>query len=317
MVRNETNLLPSVIDYALGNHDILRKIKYFSISDLTRYSDHCIIKLSVETKFKINTENAYPNLISAPPKFKWNNIYRNRLCEAFCSTECQTSLTNFYNSTFDTNQSDIDQVTSQLTNIVVHTTSQVVPSKVNFIKKKKAKKKWYDKSCFQLKHELNRLCNKVSKDPLNTSLRKAFINCRKSYKKILKQKERSHFMNLKDKLKTLGTNNPRQFWEIFKQLKNNHNDNANPTDFETWDEYFYNLYKSGNSVTNKNYQLDRDYNNNQAYAIGKILNKIITFQEVRKAIKKLKTGKSSGEDKILNECLRILEPCLALPITKL
>ena len=78
--QNETNPLPSVIDYALGNHDILRKIKYFSISDLTRYSDHCIIKLSAETKFKINTENAYPNLISAPPKFKWNNIYKNRLC---------------------------------------------------------------------------------------------------------------------------------------------------------------------------------------------------------------------------------------------
>ena len=95
--QNETNPLPSVIDYALGDHDILRKIKYFSISDLTRYSDHCIIKLSVETKFRINTENAYPNLISAPPKFECNNIYKNRLCEAFSSTECQTSLTNFYN----------------------------------------------------------------------------------------------------------------------------------------------------------------------------------------------------------------------------
>ena len=96
--QNETNPLPSVIDYALGNHDILRKIKYFSISDLTRYSDHCIIKLSVwKTKFKIKTENAYPNLISAPPKFLWNNIYKNRLRDVFSSTECQTSLTNLVN----------------------------------------------------------------------------------------------------------------------------------------------------------------------------------------------------------------------------
>ena len=74
----------------------------------------------------------------------------------------------------------------------------------------------------------------------------------------------------------------------------------------------YSLY----CVTNKNYQLDLDYNNNQANAIGKILNKIITLQEVRKAIKKLKTGKSAGEDKILNECLRVLEPCLVLPIIR-
>ena len=124
-------------------------------------------------------------------------------------------------------------------------------------------------------------------------------------------------MNLKDKLETLATNNPKRFWEIIKQLKNDHDDNANPIDFETWDEYFYNLYKSGNSVTNKNYQLDLDDNNNQANAISKILNKIITFQEVRKAIKKLKTGKSAWEDKILNGCLRVLESCLVLPITKL
>ena len=71
------------------------------------------------------------------------------------------------------------------------------------------------------------------------------------------------------------------------------------------------------NVTNPNYQLDLDDNNSQANAMSKILNKIITFQEVRKAIKKLKTGKSTGEDKILNECLRALEPCLVLPITKL
>ena len=43
-------------------------------------------------------------------------------------------------TTFDTNQSDIDQAASQLTNITVHTTSQVVPLKVNFIQKRKQKR---------------------------------------------------------------------------------------------------------------------------------------------------------------------------------
>ena len=31
----------------------------------------------------------------------------------------------------------------------------------------------------------------------------------------------------------------------------------------------------------------------------------------------METGKSAREDKILNECLRVLEPCLVLPIIKL
>ena len=70
--------------------------------------------------------------------------------------------------------------------------------------------------------------------------------------------------------------------------------------------------KSGNSVTNPNYQLDLDDNNSQANAISKILNKIITFQEVRKAIKKLKTGKSAGEDKILNGCFKSSRTLLSI-----
>ena len=72
----------------------------------------------------------------------------------------------FDNSSFEVNQAGIDSATSQLTNIIVGTISKVVPLKANF-KKKKAKKKWFDKSCFQLKHELNRLCKRVSKNPLN------------------------------------------------------------------------------------------------------------------------------------------------------
>ena len=174
--------LPSIIDYALGDRDILQKIKYFSISELNRFSDHCMIKLSLETKFKTNTEDAYSNLVSAPSKFKWCNIYENKLIDEFNSAQCQSSLMDFYNSSFEANQARIDSATSQLTNIIVGTTSKVVPLITNF--KKKAKKKWFDKSCFQLKHELNRLCKRVSKNPLNPTVRKAYVDCRKSYKRL-------------------------------------------------------------------------------------------------------------------------------------
>ena len=42
-----TNKLTSVIDYAVSNVNLLSKIKYFYVSDLTRFSDHCIIKVSL------------------------------------------------------------------------------------------------------------------------------------------------------------------------------------------------------------------------------------------------------------------------------
>ena len=295
--------LPSVIDYALWDRDILQKIKYFSISELNRFSNHCMIKLSLETKFKTITEDAYSNLVSASSKFKWCNIYKNKLIDEFNSAQCQSSLMDFYSSSFEANQAGIDSATSQLTNIIVGTTSKVVPLKTNF-KKKKAKKKWFDKSCFQLKHELNRLCRRVSKNPLNPTVRKAYIDCRKSYKRLLKYKENLHFIDLKNKLRNLGTNNPKQFWEIIRQLQNYHNESINPIDFETWDTYFKNLYKCENSTTEENYNSGVDMQNNDADAINFILNRIISSIEVQKAIKKLKAGKSAGEDKVINEILK-------------
>ena len=274
-----------------------------------------MIKLSLETKFKTNTEDAYSNLVSAASKFKWYNIYKNKLIEEFNSAQCQSSLMDFYNSSFEANQAGIDSATSQLINIIVGTTSKVVPLKTNC--KKKAKMKWFDKSCFQLKHELNRQCKHVSKNPLNPTVRKAYVDCRKSYKKLLKHKENLHFIDLKIKLRNLGTNNSKQFCEIIRKVQNDHNKSINPVDFETWDTYFKNLYKCESSTTEENYNSGVDMQNNDADAINLILNRIISSIEVQKAVKRLKAGKSAGEDKVINEILKILESSLLLPITKL
>ena len=45
----------SVIDYALS--EFLSKIKYFSVSDLTRFSDHCRIMLSFQANFSVDNTN--------------------------------------------------------------------------------------------------------------------------------------------------------------------------------------------------------------------------------------------------------------------
>ena len=52
-------------------------------------------------------------------------------------------------------------------------------------------------------------------------------------------------------------------------------------------------------------------------AISSILNRTILVDEMRRAIKKLKNGKSAGEDNVMNEVLKTAQPYLELPITKL
>ena len=57
--------------------------------------------------------------------------------------------------------------------------------------------------------------------------------------------------------------------------------------------------------------------NHEEVGIDVIINRKITRSEARKAIKKLKNGKSAGEDNIINEVLKTGEFCLVEPIVKL
>ena len=43
-----------------------------------------------------------------------------------------------------------------------------------------------------------------------------------------------------------------------------------------------------------------------AEAIDQIINRVITINEVKKAIKKLKKGKAAAEDSIINEYLKLV-----------
>ena len=52
-----TDKLPRVTDYAISNIHLLSKFNYFSVSDLTRFSDLCIIKVNLRTNFSVNGVN--------------------------------------------------------------------------------------------------------------------------------------------------------------------------------------------------------------------------------------------------------------------
>ena len=68
-IYDSANDQPSVLDYALSDTAVLPKIKYFSVSDLTRFSDHCSIMLSIQTNFSVrNVDTNDPPLTLAPIK---------------------------------------------------------------------------------------------------------------------------------------------------------------------------------------------------------------------------------------------------------
>ena len=96
-----------------------------------------------------------------------------------------------------------------------------------------------------MRSELNRLSRRRSAHSLNPSIRKAFIQCRKQCKKLLKSKEKEHFRKLKTELKNIEQNNPKQFWSVIKSIQKY--DNVvykNPINNQTWEEYLNKLHQN-------------------------------------------------------------------------
>ena len=104
-------------------------------------------------------------------------------------------------------------------------------------------------------------------------------------------------MKLKEKLKSLGENSPKKFWEIIKGLHNDQNEpNTSPIDFETWDTYFNKLYQRDCETREARLEYPvHEVHNIKTDAISSILNRTISADEIRRAIKKLKMVNQLGK----------------------
>ena len=111
-------------------------IKYFSVSDLTRFSDHCVIKLSIQNNFTIDGMNISDSQFPwAPSKHVWNNQYKVLLGNVFRSEDFQSALNQFSKKLYNMDQTGVDSATEDLSKIIVSATESVIPRKPHTGKK--------------------------------------------------------------------------------------------------------------------------------------------------------------------------------------
>ena len=136
---------------------------------------------------------------------------------------------------------------------------------------------------------------------MNPFVRRAFIQCRRQYKKLLKHKEKEYLNKLKKQLKNLEHKNPKQFWAIVKNLQGQNTLNSkNLIDYDIWLNYFRKLY-TVDSADQDIETVDDVPTNSESFqdhetdAISLIINEVVTSSEVIKAIKNLKMVKQQGK----------------------
>ena len=178
--------------------------------------------------------------------------------------------------------------------------------------KSKFRSSWYDHECYTYKKKAQRSLRRYRN--WRSAVRKAeYIQNRKSYKKLLKEKKEAH---LSHKISTLfkSLNNPTLFW---KEVRS-HNPNrrtTNSNDINEWYSYFVNIFQVQRLILFICGEPSDDEYIYRNITDNKILNSHISEDEFRKSIKSLKNNRSPGPNEILNEMIsnghNVLTPFLA------
>ena len=241
-------------------------------------------------------------------------------------------LHNFVSIEFEPNQLGVDSAVKQLTNIINTAAEMVLPVKNSRLrkKKKKIKKPWFTSECLTLKKRLSRLAAKMKEAPFNRNARDKYRATYLEYRTLLRKEERKHTQNIKQQLISMENKDPKTFWDLVSKVSKDDgrvNDSADKGDenfganLKKYHSYFSKLYNKPLDTDEKNLgatvfgsSLSEKF---RASNVSEHLNIPFTEEEILSGAAKLKNGKASGFDSVLNECLRHGRHALSIPIQKL
>ena len=295
----------SVVDYALASMDLIDYVNFFQTENPTYLSDHC--QIAVHLKCNLNNKNLSCNTKcnTIESIFKWENVSKEKLYCALEEDSVRDAILNFENIPFEKNSIGVDQAESDLNNIF-YTLSVRSCKTIKTIKKKKKKKKkpWNDNELSDLRKTISSLGNLLKKDPYNQELRTRFLKCSKDCKKLIKKKTQLYKKEIFEKLLNLKESDPKEYWKLLKSLK--YEDSNNSVELQAGFPELINHFKTQGQT----FDYDKEFkdkvqsDSHLSPLCNDLTDKPITVAELNKCVKKLKTGKSAGPDKISNEIIK-------------
>ena len=103
-----------------------------------------------------------------------------------------------------------------------------------------------------LKKELNRLGNEYVKSHKNEILRQRFFKLKKRYKQLANKSKRNFKQRIYNQLEKMSTDAPKEYWELFDQLKTLQKDSdrtdSNMINDSDWIEHYIKLLGPKNMI---------------------------------------------------------------------
>ena len=186
----------------------------------------------------------------------------------------------------------IDTITDIITQIFNSAASETFKPKNLQFPRRKFDKPWFGPACKIARKKYHRARN-IYNHNKNQQTKENLYFFSKQYKKTMNKYIYKHRTAKINKLRTMQTKSPKDYWKYIKSLDKNKDKNY--PSLNSLYEHFKNINKS--NEPHENYE-SQDGTENE------ILNKRISAEEICKYIKNLKNGKCPGEDQILNEYIK-------------
>ena len=157
----------------------------------------------------------------------------------------------------------------------------------------------------------------VSKYPNNSYIRGRIQIARKKLCKASKQQDRETKNKLFEKLENLHDGDPTTYWNIISDLtdKNTTKNTIPDSMIEKLKSHFENLGRPHPDTMHETLQSEQERLENEISS-NEMLDSPITENEIKHAIKSLKSNKACGPDRITNEMLKFGVHSLLTPLCK-
>ena len=301
---NDPNLGASAIDYSICSSNIYEWIKNFMVLPQNEISDHC----KIVTEFHLSIPNETPNI----DKYHWEDLSKDFKWDSNQSTRFYQVILNSKDCLKEIKQrleaGLIDSSGKKIQELIINAAQNVFEPKPKKSKGKKGKntknqksknqKKWFDKECNEMKHDVRKIGREKNREPFNTIIRQKYQEKLKLYKSKCNHKRNRFWQTNFEQIEN-SLNDPKRFWEVWKKCSEYRN-TAKETGItgEAWFNHFSKLHT--------------EHPDNESEVTPGIeyptpcrqLDILFSKNEIDKAIKKLKNNKAVGFDRISNEMLK-------------
>ena len=303
----------STVDLVLTTEQALTReniIQYLSIAPLNHLSDHKPVLLSLtannEAALEINGKTSEDNidLRTRSLGFFWDVFSRENFeKELKLQTEKLPEISYQLNRVFS--KTEVEDILSDIQNTFLTAANSTLKKKNSKCKTKIRKskhKKWFNFDCQKLLKNLRHLVKSLSRSPNNPAIKGNFFKLKRKYKSTCRKAKRNYEQKLLKDLESLySSNNTNEFWGILKSIKNHNIGNKNQSEvlppLEELQIHYQNLLRKG-------HQNKEPPKGGQNTELPESLNEPFTIDEIKKAIKYLKSNKAPGNDSITNEMIK-------------